>query len=171
MKFSSGLDDGSRGSPGCLFVDAGPGGGQAPGPAFPARRTVIRIFRDLAGHEHGELRHPGPSAQKGVPAGQGVVEGNEIPYTPAGLAKKMENSKKRATDDPESKCYLPGVPRLTYMPFPFQILQTPGQVTILYEYVHAIRYIYTNGTPHPPGPELNVVGRLARAVGRRYARR
>jgi len=92
------------------------------------------------------------AAQKGVPAGQGVVEGNEIPYTPAALAKKLENSKKRATDDPESKCYLPGVPRITYMPFPFQILQTPGQVTILYEYVHAIRYIYTNGTPHPPGP-------------------
>ena len=93
--------------------------------------------------------HP---AQKGVPAGQGVVEGNEIPYTPAGLAKKMENSKRRATDDPETKCYLPGVPRGTYMPFPFQILQTRGQVTILYEYVHAIRYIYANGTPHPPGP-------------------
>ena len=92
------------------------------------------------------------SAQKGVPAGQGVVEGNEIPYTPAALAKKMENYKNRATADPESKCYLPGVPRITYMPFPFQILQTPGQVTILYEYVHAIRYIYTNGTPHPPGP-------------------
>ena len=92
------------------------------------------------------------SAQKGVPAGQGVVEGNEIPYTPAGLAKKMENYKNRATADPESKCYLPGVPRITYMPFPFQILQTPGQVTILYEYVHAVRYIYTNGTPHPPGP-------------------
>jgi hypothetical protein len=92
------------------------------------------------------------SAQKGVPAGQGVVEGNEIPYTPAALAKKMENYKNRATADPESKCYLPGVPRITYMPFPFQILQTSGQVTILYEYVHAIRYIYTNGTPHPPGP-------------------
>jgi hypothetical protein len=93
--------------------------------------------------------HP---AQKGIPAGQGVVEGNEIPYTPAALAKKMENYKNRATADPESKCYLPGVPRATYMPFPFQILQTPSQVTILYEYVHAIRYIYTNGTPHPPGP-------------------
>ena len=71
------------------------------------------------------------AAQKGVPAGQGVVEGNEIPYTPAGLAKKIENFKNRATEDPETKCYLPGVPRITYMPFPFQILQTPGQVTIL----------------------------------------
>jgi hypothetical protein len=92
------------------------------------------------------------SAQRGVPAGQGVVEGNEIPYTPAGLAKKLENYKNRATADPESKCFLPGVPRSTYMPFPFQILQTPDQVTILHEYVHTVRYIYTNGTPHPRGP-------------------
>ena len=92
------------------------------------------------------------SAQKGVPAGQGVVEGNDIPYTPAALAKKMENFKNRATADPESKCYLPGVPRITYMPLPFQILQTPSQLTIFYEYAHAIRNVYTNGTPHPPGP-------------------
>ena len=91
------------------------------------------------------------SAQLGVPAGQGVVEGNEIPYQPAALAKKQENFKNRATADPETKCYLPGVPRITYMPFPFQIVQTPDKVTILYEYIHTIRYIYTNGSKHPPG--------------------
>jgi hypothetical protein len=92
--------------------------------------------------------HP---ARLGVPAGQGVVEGNEIPYQPWALAKKQENFKNRATADPETKCYLPGVPRVTYMPFPFQIVQTPDKLTILYEYIHTIRYIYTNGTPHPPG--------------------
>jgi hypothetical protein len=64
----------------------------------------------------------------------------------------MENYKNRATEDPESKCYLPGVPRFMYLPFPFQILQTPGQLTMMHEYVHAIRYVYTNGTPHPTGP-------------------
>ena len=89
-------------------------------------------------------------AQKGVPAGQGVVEGNEIPYQPAALAKKKENYEKRATLDPETKCYLPGVPRITYMPYPFQIFQTANQVTILYEYVHAVRYIFM-GSQHPPG--------------------
>ena len=66
------------------------------------------------------------AAQKGVPGGQGVVEGNEIPYQPWALAKKKENYEQRATLDPEAKCYLPGVPRLTYMPFPFQIVQTAG---------------------------------------------
>jgi hypothetical protein len=91
--------------------------------------------------------HPGA---KGVPAGQGVVEGGEIPYQPAALEKKRQNLADRATADPESKCYLPGVPRITYMPFPFRIVQTPKQLSILYEYVHAVRNIFMD-TPHPKG--------------------
>ena len=91
------------------------------------------------------------NAQRGVPAGLGVVVGNEIPYKPEALARKRENYEKRATADPESKCYLPGVPRIMYMPYPFQIFQKPGQITMLFEYVHATRAIYTNGTQHPPG--------------------
>jgi hypothetical protein len=92
------------------------------------------------------------AASKGVPAGLGVVDGDEIPYRPEALARKQENFANRATRDPEARCYLPGVPRITYMPFPFQIVQMPDVTTVLYEYVHAIRYIYTNGTPHPRGP-------------------
>jgi len=91
------------------------------------------------------------AASKDTPAGLGVVDGDEIPYQPWALAKKKENFEKRATADPESKCYLPGVPRATYMPFPFQILQTPNHIAILYEYVHAVRRIYMN-SPHPEGP-------------------
>jgi hypothetical protein len=94
----------------------------------------------------------GHSAQKGIPAGQGVVEGDEIPYQPWALAKRKENYEKRATLDPETHCYLPGVPRITYMPFPFQIVQMPDQITVLYEYAQATRHIFTNGRPHPPGP-------------------
>ena len=89
-------------------------------------------------------------AQKGVPAGQGVVEGNELPYTPAAAEKRKANYANRATLDPETKCYLPGVPRVTYMPFPFQIVQTPAQVTLLYEYAHAVRNVFMN-TPHIEG--------------------
>jgi hypothetical protein len=92
------------------------------------------------------------AAQKGVPGGPGVVEGNDIPYQPWALARKKENYAQRATLDPETKCYLPGVPRITYMPFPFQIIQKPNELTILYEYAHTVRYIFANGTPHPPGP-------------------
>lgn len=91
------------------------------------------------------------SAQKGVPAGQGVVEGNEIPYQAWAAAKKKENFGNRATADPEAKCYLPGLPRLTYMPFPFQIVQTSQELTVLYEYSHTVRTIHTDGSKHPPG--------------------
>jgi len=90
-------------------------------------------------------------AEKGVPGGQGVVEGNEIPYLPAALAKKNENYKNRATADSVSKCYLPGVPRIMYMPFPFQIFQTPNYIAMTFEYVHAVRHVYIN-SEHLEGP-------------------
>ena len=91
------------------------------------------------------------SAAKGVPAGQGVVAGNAIPYQPWAAAKKRENYEHRATADPEARCFLPGVPRLTYEPFPFQIVQTSSLVSLLYEYVHGTRLVYTDGTQHPAG--------------------
>jgi hypothetical protein len=91
------------------------------------------------------------SAQKGIPAGQGVVEGNEIPYRPEAAAQKEQNYKNRMSLDPLHKCYLPGVPRITYMPFPFEITQTPKMVGIAYEYVHAVRQIHTDGSTHPEG--------------------
>ena len=91
------------------------------------------------------------AANPGVPAGLGVVEGNDIPYMPAAAARQRENYANRATLDPETKCWLPGVPRATYMGFPFQIVQTPNQLSILYEYAHAVRHIFMNST-HPEGP-------------------
>jgi hypothetical protein len=85
-----------------------------------------------------------------VPAGLGVVEGNEIPYTPAGLAKKKENAKDWMTKDPEVKCYLPGIPRATYMPYPFQIVQTPSHVLFAYEFASATRTVYMNSKEEAP---------------------
>jgi len=85
-----------------------------------------------------------------VPAGLGVVEGNEIPYLPAAAAKKKENFEKRLTADPEVKCYLPGVPRATYMPYPFQIVQTPDYILMAYEYASATRTIYMDKAPRSP---------------------
>ncbi|MSO83017.1 MAG: hypothetical protein EXQ53_06945 [Acidobacteria bacterium] len=91
-------------------------------------------------------------ARLGVPAGQGVVDGNELPYQPWALARKREHFANRLTADPETKGYLPGVPRIMYMPFPFQIFQTPDYVTLAFEYARGVRTIHTNGTPHPRGP-------------------
>ena len=88
------------------------------------------------------------SAGSDGPAGQGVVEGNEIPYQDWAVTQQQEHFANRVELDPVRKCYLPGVPRATYMPHPFQIIQTEGHVVILYEYVHAQRRVYTNGTDH-----------------------
>jgi hypothetical protein len=85
-----------------------------------------------------------------VPAGLSVVEGDEIPYLPAAAAKKKENFDNRLTADPEVKCYLPGVPRATYMPYPFQIVQSPEAILIAYEYAGAVRTIYMKNPPPSP---------------------
>ena len=85
-----------------------------------------------------------------VPAGLSVVEGDEIPYLPAAAAKKKENFENRLTADPEIKCYLPGVPRATYMPYPFQIVQTPQFILMAYEYAGAARTIYMDKAPPNP---------------------
>ena len=90
-------------------------------------------------------------AELGMPAGQGVVVGNELPYLPDALVQRHENFVNRLTEDPEAKCFMPGVPRITYLPYPFQIVQSADQVTILYEYAHVFRNIYIN-SEHPPGP-------------------
>lgn len=93
------------------------------------------------------------SGQLGIPAGQGVVEGNEIPYQPWALEKKKENFANRKTADlTEAKCYMPGIPRATYMPFPFKISQSPQAIAISYEFAHALRIIRMEGThPDPNG--------------------
>src|SRR5688572_10054006 len=87
------------------------------------------------------LPHP---AEPGVPAGLGVVEGTDLPYRPEAAAKQRENYANRAALDPATKCWLPGVPRATYLGFPFQIVQTPSQTSILYEYAHTYRNIFMN---------------------------
>jgi len=103
-----------------------------------------------------------------VPSGAGVVEGDELPYTPEGLKTKQENQANWLTRDPEVKCYLPGVPRATYMPFPFQITQSNYATFIAYEYAGAVRHIY-EGPWSATGGQLD--GFVACAMGRRYVRR
>jgi hypothetical protein len=76
-----------------------------------------------------------------VPAGQSVVEGGEIPYLPAALQKKNSNFANRRTNDPEAKCYMPGIPRANYMPYPFQVVQSPKGILFVYEYASANRFV------------------------------
>ena len=85
-----------------------------------------------------------------VPPGMGVVEGGSIPYKPEALAKKKENQEKWLERDPEIKCYLPGVPRANYMPFPFQIFQSEQALLFVYEYAGATRNILFKDPGPPP---------------------
>jgi hypothetical protein len=76
-----------------------------------------------------------------VPGGPGVVAEGAIPYQPAALEQRKKNFDNRRADDPEAKCYLPGVPRATYMPYPFQIVQGDADILMVYEYATASRRI------------------------------
>jgi len=116
---------------------------------------------------------PGPhpeimGAWGATPGGQSIVEGGVIPYKPEALAKKKENLEKRmavkVTNDPhrydsgetELQCYRTGVPRANYMPFPFQIFQTPSEILMVYEYKGAVRTIYMD--PHREAPTDSWMG-------------
>jgi hypothetical protein len=89
-------------------------------------------------------------AQFAVPPGLGVVEGGKIPYLPAALAERDKRFANRLTDDPEGKCYLGGVPRSTYMPYPFQIFQNQRDVVIAYQFATGFRRIYVDGKDEAP---------------------
>ena len=85
-----------------------------------------------------------------VPPGMGVVDGGEIPYTAEARARKKDNQEHWLERDPEIKCYLPGVPRATYMPYPFQIFQSASAIFIAYEYAGAVRDVYLKDPGKPP---------------------
>jgi hypothetical protein len=88
---------------------------------------------------------PGPAPMLGallaVPPGPSVVVGGEIPYLPDALARRRDNRANRWTADPEIKCFMPGVPRANYMPYPFQIVQGTDTIMISYEFADAVRII------------------------------
>ena len=135
-----------------LSLAAPPSAAQAP--AYRAPRTangkpeLSGIWQALNTADwdlEGQAAAAGPVPSLGAvfakPPGLGVVEGDEIPYLPAMAAKKKENQADWVKLDPEVKCYLPGVPRATYLPYPFQIVQSQNNILISYEYAGAVRII------------------------------
>ena len=79
-----------------------------------------------------------------VPGGLGAVVGGEIPYKQEALAQRQANRENRLLYDPAVRCYMPGIPRATYQPFPFQIVQTPEYILFAYEFASASRIVYMN---------------------------
>jgi hypothetical protein len=135
---------------------------QTSSPAYKAPRTkdgkpnlngiwqaVNEAYWDVEGHSAA----PGPVYQLGaefsVAPGLGIVEGGPIPYKPEALAKKKQNFANRMTLDPEIKCYLPGVPRAMYMPYPFQVIQSTKQIMMVFEFAGTLRTIYMDKTEAP----------------------
>ena len=94
-----------------------------------------------------------------VPPGQGVVVGNEIPYRPSALEQKQRNFENRFTEDPEIKCFLPGVPRATYLPYPFQIVQGDRKIMLIYGFAEANRTIHMDKDNPEPAPIDTWMGR------------
>lgn len=112
--------------------DARPALAVRPGPYGPVPAAPVLAF----------------GAVGAVPPSLGVVEGGEIPYKPEALAQKKKNQENWLTSDPEIKCYLPGVPRATYIAQPFRIFQNDKQMFFAYQFAGAARNIYLKD----PGP-------------------
>src|SRR5580698_9838669 len=96
--------------------------------------------------------HP---ARLNMLAGRSVVTGGEIPYQPWAAAKKAENFQNRQKADPLGQCYIPGVPRIMYLDFPFQIFQTQRAIAMTFEWELDYRLIYMDGTPHPNADDIS----------------
>ena len=140
-------------------------------------QAMREVDYDLEGHaaEASVALHPGvPNGQPvpaapalalgalgGVPPSPGVVVGGAIPYRPEALARRDENRAEALARDPLVKCLLPGVPRATYLPFPFQITQGPDKVLIAYGFSNAGRTIHLDEVD-PPG----VVSWMGHSAGR-----
>ena len=108
---------------------------------------------DLEDHPSGP-GHPDLGAIGAIPPGQGVVVGGEIPYQDSAREQRLQHFNSRMINDPEAKCYLPGVPRATYMPYPFQIIQGDKNIMIVYGFAEANRTIHMD-KENPESPPID----------------
>lgn len=117
-------------------------------------QALTTAYWDLEAHGAAPGAYPQLLGAWGAqPGGQSIVEGGVIPYRPDAAARKRANFDNRATvsvpgdgvdpprGDPEMKCWMPGVPRSMYMPYPLQIVQTPNAVLITHEFNGSSRII------------------------------
>jgi len=144
----------------------------------PARAAEPELPRDFAGHPdlngvwqaigtaHWDIQtHPaaaGPpelGAIGAIPPGYGGVVGEEVPYQDWALEQKRRNFENRYTLDPEIRCYMPGVPRATYLPHPFQIVQGDRKILVVYGFAETSRTIHMDKENPEPAPIDSWMGR------------
>ncbi len=162
----------AAGAAGALWLSAGSASGQVqvyraprlPGTSHPDLTGIWQAFVTANWNleDHGAEAGPLPTLLGmwgAQPPGQGIVRGGEIPYQPEALAKREANFARRlevdvdnlnTVGDPEAKCYMPGVPRAAYMPYPFQIIQGTDRIVIAYQFANANRTIPIGRPTEPP---------------------
>jgi len=114
-------------------------------------QTIGTAHWNLEGHSAGGLAEFWRLGAVGaVPAGQSVVDGGKIPYLPAALEIRAENQAGWPANDPEAKCFQPGIPRATYLPFPFRIVQGVDDILFAYEFASANRVVFMGETVESP---------------------
>ena len=85
-----------------------------------------------------------------IPAGKSVVREGAIPYLPEALDQRKKNRAGWPMADPEAKCYMLGVPRVTYHDMPFQIFQGDGDLLMVYPFAATHRIIHMTDHSEPP---------------------
>lgn len=140
-------------------------------PRTPDGNPDLNGIWQAVGSAHWDLEahaaRPGPVEALGalgaIPAGLSVVAGDgEIPYQPWAAEKRAEHRRNWLTLDPAVKCFMPGIPRATYMPFPFQIVQTPQSILFAYEFASTSRVVRLDR----PGSEALAPSWMGYALGR-----
>ena len=132
----------------------------------PNLNGIWQVLGSAAWNLEGHVASKGPvtgvlGALGGIPAGMSVVEGGTIPYKPEALAQRNLNRASWSELDPVVKCYIPGIPRATYMPFPLQILQSESKVFIAYEFGSNSRIIHMDR----PGTEAALPSWMGYSLG------
>jgi hypothetical protein len=96
----------------------------------------------------------GHTSEKEIAAAKSIIvdppEG-KIPYLPDALTQRGKNQENPTSADPASNCFQAGVPRATYLPTPFQIVQSVGNLAIVYTDNHAYRIVLPSAIPHDDG--------------------
>ncbi len=162
----------ATGAAGALWLSAGSAAGQVqvyraprlPGTSHPDLTGIWQAFVTANWNIEDHGAEAGPFASLlgmwgAQPPGQSIVRGGEIPYRPEALARREANFARRldvdvdnlnTVGDPEAKCYMPGVPRAAYMPYPFQIIQSTDRIVIAYQFANANRTIPIGRPTEPP---------------------
>ena len=101
---------------------------------------MTKAHYDIEPHAAAYGPHPGQmGAFSAIPGSQGIVEEAEFPTPSLRGASEMKINR-CDRQRPLTKCYMPGVPRANYLPFPFQIVQSTDVILIAYEFAESIGF-------------------------------